>query len=123
MKRDLRAAFKSRFAQLVTIQYQTAKPNETNSDWTVGIPYQYNDVICLKNATGNTYFSDSNIAPAITGKNVFIIPFDIKYDFSENKKRQIKIVDNTGSVYPIDKVEPDVSIGDNKYLVWKLTQK
>ena len=25
-----------------------------------------------------------------------------------------------GIVYPIDKVEPDVSIGEGKYLVWKL---
>ena len=123
MRRDLRVALKSRFASNVTIKYQTAKANETNSNWTVGIPYQYNDVPCLKNSTGNTYFSHRNIAPAITGKNVFIIPFDVKYDFSDNKKRQIHIVDNMGIVYPIDKVEPDVPIGNNNYLVWKFTQK
>lgn len=122
MKRDLRTAFKSRFAQKVTIRYQIAKPNETNSNWTVGIPYQYNDVPCLKDSTGNVFFSDSNIAPAITGKNVFIIPFD-NYDFSGNNKRQIQIIDDMGIVYPIDKVEPFVPIGNGKYLVWKLTQK
>jgi len=122
MRRDLLKAFKSRYAITITIKYQTAKPNETNSNWTNGIPFQYNDVPCLKNPTGNTYFSD-NIVPAITGKNIFIIPFDSKYDFSENKKRQIQVVDSMGIVYPIDKVEPDVSIGNNKYLVWKLTQK
>jgi hypothetical protein len=122
MKRDLRAAFKSRFAFKVTIKYHTAKPNETNTNWQSGIPYQYNDIPCLKNATGNTYFSDSNIAPAITGKNVFIIPFD-NYDFSNNNKRQINVVDDMGIVYPIDKVEPDIPIGNNRYLVWKLTQK
>lgn len=122
MKRDLRKAFKSRFAFKATIKYHTAKPNETSSTWQTGIPYQYNDVPCLRNSTGNTYFSDSNIAPAIIGKNVFIIPFD-SYDFSNNKKRNISIIDDMGIVYPIDKVEPDVPIGEGKYLVWKLTQK
>lgn len=125
MIRDLRKQWASRFCPKVTIEYQTEKPGEKNSGWVIGIPNRYTNVPCLREIIGNVYFNDSNIGNALTSKNTFYIPFD-NYDFRDNKKRSIQIIDNVGMIYPIDQVTPLISIGtiDNvRYLVWALYQK
>jgi hypothetical protein len=123
MIRNFNRQLKVRFASRVTIKYDTAKPNETNSDWTTGITYCYNDVPCLTQVIGDVYFNDTSIANVITGKSNFFIYYK-NYDFNYQIKRNIRIYDPiTNRETKIDKAVPIVPLGNGDFLAWMLIQK
>lgn len=121
MQREAKKQFNSKWAEKITIKYDLRKASETNDSWTVGDTFQYQNVPCLKEIISNLNFVDNQTANIQINKANFYIPYD-GYDFSENKKRNIKVIDKNKMIFVIDKVIPIVPFG-NSYLYWCLIQK
>lgn len=124
MKAMLRQAnrdFASPWAEKVIIKYDLQRAGDTNSNWTSGDTYQYDDVPCLREIISQATFADSSTANIVISKNNFYIPYE-GYDFWENKKRNIKIIVGDQTL-GIDKVIPLVPLLHSKYIYWALIQK
>lgn len=121
MLREANRQFTSPWAEKVTIKYDLKKTNETNSNWATGDTFEYQDVPCLKEIISNVTFADNQTANIVIGKANFFIPYN-NYDFHNNQKRNIKIIDSNGMTYLIDKVLPMVPLVHG-YVYWMLVQK
>jgi hypothetical protein len=124
MKAMLRQAnkdFNSPWAERVTILYDLKKANETNSNWQYGDTFDYRNVPCLREVISQATFADQQTANILISKNNFYIPWE-GYDFSENKKRNIKIIIGDQTL-EINKVVPLVPLLNNRYIYWCLVQK
>lgn len=121
MLREANKQFASSWAERITILYDLKKAGETNSQWTSGDTFDYRNVPCLREIITQATFADSSTANVVISKNNFYIPWD-GYDFSENKKRNIKIIIGDQTI-GIDKVIPLVPLINNRWIYWALIQK
>jgi hypothetical protein len=121
MMKEFNRQINSRFAEKITIKYQIKKATETNQKWTIGEPGQYENVPCLDETISNAGFVDTQTASTIIGKNNYYIPY-VGYEFFNDEKRSISVIDAQGLTHPIDKVLPLVPV-INGYLCWILIQK
>jgi hypothetical protein len=117
--------------ELITIIYHTKRPDVTNSNWgkTEGVPWQYNNVKCLKEIISEVKFGDNATANVQFGKTNFRFPYidhdssgnEIIYDFHDKNKRYFTIIDSNGQSYEIDKIVPVGKVG-NRYIAWLAVQ-
>lgn len=121
MLREANRQFASPWAEKVTIKYDLKKATDTNSNWTTGDTFEYQEVPCLREIISQATFADSSTANILISKNNFYIPYD-GYDFKENKKRNIKLIIGDFT-YSIDKVVPLVPLLHGRYIYYALIQK
>jgi hypothetical protein len=121
MLKEANKQFNSSWAEKVTIKYDLMKAGETNSNWTIGDTFQYEDVPCLREIITQATFADSSTANVVISKGNFYIPWD-GYDFRENKKRNIKIIIDDQTI-SIDKVISLVPLINKRWIYWALIQK
>ncbi len=123
MLREWNRQINGRDSELVTIKYLIKRPEVTNENWqkTEGVVWQYNNVRCLKEVISELAFADSNIANTLYGKSNFRFDY-LGYDFHNNVKRFITIIDSMGQLYDIEKIVPQVRIG-NRWQNWCAIQK
>ena len=109
--------------QLVSIRYLMRKPNDVSENWTEanGIMWQIDGILALRKVITPLTFSDGSAVSAIISKGDWFVPYN-ELDFYGNYKKYFKIIDQSGQIYPIDKVVPFVEYG-NGYLSWKFIAK